>query len=521
MNIGEVLDGVYDDDIGWRPATGAIKPVHVANGLIRALQGHNFDLKELHSFVVSWRAGKVPDEKRSFEALKASELAARLGFLVNSQRDFERTRRYALGLLGTDRALFPSADHSAYSLTSGRMATRDTSDRGLGTFAASLLEGEGGETTLADVVRARTSADWPEDPITALVWPLLPQLGPESAPKRTAPRAERNDGQSDRSRAKPARRLRSQQRAFNRPILTAIREAAASLASHEQNQGNRLHTIQRAVSFACVATHSHAQALAGGGDLDRRPPALLSFAGPRRGNVASGSERSLDAIYSQFERWLGTRLAFRLRAREPLAEGEDPVPAGTTDGRSIRALLGRIGTADSRHLTPTRELVDARYQNYAVALREFGPDDPELVLGHALVRCYVQEFESGGPRPFLQGLGRKVGLLYPHFQGRAKEKRVRPSVPILDMLVRACIPAGAAIELDEFLERLWIRFGLIVGGRRNEAWDDASYLHEFGVPVDTDDLDVNTATFIDQMNAMGLARRYPDGVTFVGDGHAA
>src|SRR4051812_48251696 len=130
MHIGEVLNGVYDDDIGWRPASGAIKPVHVANGLVRAIQGRYYDVRDLNRFVVWWKAGKLADDGRSFEALIDGDEAGRFGALADSQPDFERTRRYALGILGADKALFPSAEHSSFSLTTGTMASRDTSDRG-------------------------------------------------------------------------------------------------------------------------------------------------------------------------------------------------------------------------------------------------------------------------------------------------------------------------------------------------------------------------------------------------------
>jgi hypothetical protein len=275
------------------------------------------------------------------------------------------------------------------------------------------------------------------------------------------------------------------------------------------------------VHFACVATHVHAQALAGGGELDKRPPALLALAGHRRSDVGLASERSVDAIYVHFERWLGQRVAKRVSDGVPLSAGEEPLEVTTTDGRTARSILGKIGVGSKPHDPPERDEVDTRYQTYATKLREIGPSDPALVMGHALVQCYAREYESGGPKSFLQALGRKVGLLYPHFQGRAREKRVRPSVPILDMLVRACVEHGHAVDLGEFLERLWGRFGLVVGGRRSQDWDDAAYLDQWGLPVEIDDLAANTEAFVDQLSLMGLARRYPDGVTFVGDGYGA
>jgi hypothetical protein len=500
MHIGEILNGVYDDDIGWRPASGSIKPVHVANGLVRALQGKYFDLRELNHFIVWWRAGKIADDRRGYEAL-TREGAQAYGFVGQSPQEFEKTRRYALGLLGGDRALFPSAENSSFSLTCGQMATRDTNDRGLGEFAAFLLTGDGSEDSLANEIIRCANATKPSDPVTALVWPLLPTEAKES---------KRQGG----------RLTKIGKHKHNRDIFRAIQDAASSLATHERAQGNRLHSLQRAVHFTCVATHAHAQALAGGGELDARPPALVAIDGDRRSDVALASERSIDAIYAQFERWLGDRLAKRIAAGMALAPDAEPLAVTTTDGRTVRSILGKVGVAQQPHDAPEKDEVDTRYQTYATKLREFGASDPTLAMGHTLVHCYAREY-SGGPRAFLQALGRKVGLLYPHFQGRAREKRVRPSVPVLDMLVRACVRQGDAVDLGEFLQRLWARFGLVVGGRRSETWDDAAYLERWGVAVDIDDLAANTDAFVDQLSLMGLARRYPDGVTFVGDGYGA
>jgi hypothetical protein len=86
--------------------------------------------------------------------------------------------------------------------------------------------------------------------------------------------------------------------------------------------------------------------------------------------------------------------------------------------------------------------------------------------------------------------------------------------------VRSCVEHGEPIAFDCFLERLWRRFGLIVGGRRSEEWDDVTYLEEHGFAVSIDELGANTDALIDELALMGLARRYPDGVTFVGDGYA-
>lgn len=501
MKIGEILNPVYDADVGWRPSSGGIKPAHVANGLVRAIQGARYDTQRLHEFVVWWKRGKKPNEERSIEALLEAHPHIYPGFT----KDFDRARRYATGLLGGDNALFPTMDNSSFSLTSGLMVTRDNNDRRLGLFAAALMGDPTDAQTLAAAVRGASRPDAPRDPLTALVWPLLDEGAPTEA-----------------SGGKPAERVKKALgRRHNAQFVSAMSEAARCLATHERAQGNQMRTLQRAVQFACVATITHAQALAAGGELSERPPALITLAGHRRSEVAVASERSLDQIFRRFEEWLAGRLAARIKKGKPLIEGAEALPSDTTDLRTIRPALARIGVAKGKHGEPDEALLRERTYYYKSARQLLGDDaEPSQILARALVDAYAREFaSSGGPRRFLQGLGCRVGLLYPHFAGRAKDKRYRPSVPVLDMLVRACVPAGETVSLSAFFERLWDRFGLIVGGRRDDAWDDAAFLARHNLPVDTPELLENTERFVDELAAMGLARRYADDVTFVGDGY--
>lgn len=499
MHIGEVLNVVYDEDLGWRPASGAIKPVHVANGLVRAVQGAYFQPEMLGRFLIHWRAGKVPNPERSFEAL-CQDSPARFGHLASTREYFERTRRYALGLLNADKAAFPNIDLSSFSLTSGRMVTRDRNDNGLGVFAANLLRGNDGSSPLSEIVRAAANPSGPGDPVTALVWPLIAGVEAKDFVPKGTPALEKR---------------------HNREFVDAVRQAADCLAAHERAQGNRIRTLQRATYFACLVTHAHAQAVSAGVRRGGRVPLLLVASGGKQEAAAIASERSLEQMHTEFEAWLGDRLADRIRREKPLAEGVEPLPANSTDGRTIKAAFRRIADAAKDHPDPSSDIVDARYQMYVVKLKQLGGDDPARVLGHALVQIYCREYSSGGPRSFLTSLGRRAGLLYPHFQGRSREKRVRPSVAMLDVMTRACVEPGSVVSLEDFLERLWLRFGFIVGGRRSHEWDDVAYLNEARIPVEVDDMIENTEAFVEDLVLLGLARRYPDGVTFIGDGYAA
>lgn len=507
MNIGEVLNGVFDEDVGWRPASGAIKPVHVANGMIRSLQGRYYDLNLLGSFAVWWKPRtRQVDESRTLEALKISA-GQQLGALATDKDLFEKMRRFAFGFLAKDRAVFPTAENSSFTLTCGRMVTRDTNDRGLGELGAFLM-GEGDGSLRSEIERCIRS-DRPADPITALIWPLLVD----------------SEGRKIDNSVKVTSLKRVAAQRHNKQILEELRSAARCLASHERTHGNQLRTLQRAVHFVCLATHAHAQALASAGSLDERPPALMALAGNRKSDIAIASERSLDSIYSKFENWLGTRLGRRIGEGKPLnsvGRGGEKIEIESGDGRKARAVLSSIGIAKKPHGSPDNEDLNTRVQHFLSVKREYVDAEPAEIYGHCLVQCYLDEYESGGPRQFLLGLGRKAGLLYPHFQGGgAKEKRIRPSSAILDVLVRSCAPHGEPIEFNDFLERVWRRFGLVIGGRRSEDWDDVAYLEKHSLAVSIDELGANTDTLIRELVLMGLARSYPDGVTFVGNGHGS
>ena len=495
--IGEVLNGVYDDDVGWRPASGSIKPVHVANGLLRALTGRYYDVTRVVEVIV-WEKGGKPIEDRT-----AENLIDRYGDVFGAFRGhpdrLNVARQFLRGILAADGAVFPSADQSCLTLASPLMISRSNNDRGVGEFAAQLLGDASELGTLAYALRSVFSAERPEDPLTTAAWPLLP----EAASGRPV------------TKQGPIRALR-QPHAL--AIVDALRQAARDLATHEIAQGNRLRTLERAVYLAVAGTIAHAQAISAFGDLSKRIPALLAAESPKASELSAASELSLDLIYRKFEEWLTVRLAERIQAGKPLATDRDPLPRDLSESQARTFLTGVRG-ATQGHPLPDRKTAEARLAAFAEALHLERGSLP-AALARALVTSYLTEYVSGGPQSFLQGLGRRAGIVYPYFQGRSKEKRLRPNVRVLDALVRACVPAGKVYPLQDFLEILWTRFGVIVGGRVSVEPTDLDLLSASGIYVDPDALSANVERFVDQLTAVGLAKRHADNVTFVGDAYA-
>jgi hypothetical protein len=383
------------------------------------------------------------------------------------------------------------------------MISEDSNDRDVGRFMAQILRGGDGNGPLASVlVRClEEGTRSPGDPISAAAWPLLP-----TDPQYIERTKQGFPGLS-------GKKLQE--------FLELLHQAASDLAAHEAKQGNRLATLQRGVQFSCTALLSHAQVLASDGNLEARPPLLLVLESPKGSRLAIASEESLENFYSQFENWLAKRLAGRLEKHQPLTSSKS---SGSGSGESlqlpsarkdaVRKFLGDLET--QRGELARRELVDERMGHYEQAIAKHGRDEWVNVVAETLVRCYLSEYTSGGPREFLGGIGRKTGLIFPYFQGRSRDKRVRPSVAILEMLVRACTSAEHAVPLGIFLGRLWKRFGILVGTSTGSGTEDATLLASHGMRVSPNDLEENCNALVLQLEELGLARRYPDNVAYIG-----
>jgi hypothetical protein len=509
MRITRVLDTVFETKVGWNPSTGAVKPVHIANGLFRELTHRRYDTEDVVAFAVPGKKGEAPLPARTYEAMVLSCRDPRLqAFASTAARPrFDRLREAVRGVVAADKAVFPRAAASSLTLTCPQMISTDDMDKKVGRFMAALVRGPQPEAPapLARILLAHMAdsgpARQPQDPISFLVWPLL-----SHEPTHLEQNTECCAVYASKALAEFAGQFVA---------------AADSLAGHEAAQGNRLATLQRGVQFVCLAVLAHAQALAANGRLERRSALLLAMDAEKGSRLARASELTLLRYYEAFEGWLAAQLSERIRREQPVSTVKDQkhkapaAPAPMSLHRSsVKAWLKTF--ADDKGEPPTEETLQDRMACFEEALAEHGRERVADVLGETLASCYYQEYSGGGPRPFLQALGKQVGLIFPHGAGRSQEKRVRPSVQTLDVLVKACTPTDRAIPVDEFLQNLWLRFGIVVHGAIDQQQNVHEQLVAAGIEVSPTDLKKNRDDLISHLVEIGLARRYPDNVAYVG-----
>jgi hypothetical protein len=120
--------------------------------------------------------------------------------------------------------------------------------------------------------------------------------------------------------------------------------------------------------------------------------------------------------------------------------------------------------------------------------------------------------EKDSLEDYLRLLGLRSGLLYP--QQRNDKKRVCPEDRVIEVLVAGTTDViNEMVEYQDFLERLWRRFGIVTGG----LLEDEYRLTDAGVQrVSSKYLRENSEAFLKRLEEQGLAKRMADSKALVG-----
>lgn len=488
------IQHIYDLDFGLRADNFSIKPVHVANGLARALTGRSYKSTALQQtlkrYVQNQRAGKVREERHpTAEILERYPSAFGSGQASDPER-VNVLRTLSGGLLNADDGVYDSPDQSSYTLSNERFVTRDPSDYRAGLFLARLLTaGEAGDAAdlLVECLRDES------DPYTSLAMPMLSLA---ETREETATGDERQlAGLEHILETDADGRLQSR-------TLAEIRSSFDRLARFERHQGSKLNTLRRLVLFGCFAIHVHLVARWSEVEVGApRPPILVDLFDGARLPLRDASRSTLIAAGESINGLVSARL------RERFAEWDDD---------AVYALLDQPRFAEPNpkdaKLTEVRPSYDA--------LRRAG-EDP----GTSLAEAYLQvgyEMDGGAPIGYLTELGRRAGYLTPWaVQGRGGKtlKRYGITAEFLETLVAATIETDAPTTVDEFLDMLRLRFGLVAG--RGVDDEDVRRNNLLGQPWGTptsiaeEDLRMNVTALKDALVETGYAKAYADGQTVV------
>jgi hypothetical protein len=490
VDTKDLLELVFDEEFGFRLTNFSIKPVHVANGLARALAGRTYDTTAVTRLVRRYvRNQKLGvDEERYPNAEIIADYAPAFATSKGHEPDalkVTRLRSLAFDVLAADGAVFPT--QQSFTLSNEHFITTDLSDVRMGLFLSRLLSTEpGGRTEAADYLRELLQSE--SDPWTTLALPVL-QFGDAREETPSAEAAERI--------AKSSHLFEIANGELASPTLRNLRDAYDRLARFERHSGSKLNSLRRLMLFGCFVLHVHAVSRwSEREDHAPRPPILLDLFDGTLVSVADASRATLRAAGDAIDGVIRSRFH------------EHVVAEYGTTGKQIEAALLKSEFADR---------VTALYRIYCE-----GGTEPADALARAMAEDAVDR-EREAPIGSLIELGRRAGFLAPWSnQGRGGKlrKRYTATAEFLETLVAATVEPDDPAEFPEFLERLRDYFGVVVGRPEDDAVIRHTNLRdeEFWPPVvsiNEEDLRRNVEEFRELLVESGYAKAYADGRTMV------
>lgn len=472
---------------GYKVMEAKIKPVHIANALMRTE----------HQCV-----GKMAVLEQLFEAtLPRNSIEQRVG-AVKSMLDAQRERWGALGqvqdvkasplmtkvlplirtLLGADGAVFgTSPEFSSFSSPTALTVTGDPSDDGAGLFVHQLWGGRDPQLRLRilDMLATLTSPEKDAahmDDLSALLAPLV---------------------DSKKTRTPPTFGAEDLVRGFS-PVERELRAAADCLWAYESKlKPSPISSLQRIVLLAALSLFMHGATRASERAGGPKRVLLLDASGDNYSEIAQASTRCVTQLISDACDYMSSVINDLLSAQ--LADWpSDPLAA-------VNGVLEASGQPPLEANGPL-----------AKRMREIAADfeDPEEVrreVTEELLR-WAEGNQRRGLDGYLRLLGIRAGFLYP--TQKNPNKRLNPADRTLEVLVASSVDVGhPPVEYRDFLELLRSRWSIVVGGRAEDA---ALLDSHVGVKVSMRALRENSERFLDRLESLGLARRLADSVAVVG-----
>jgi len=488
---------------GCGAMSGKIKPVHIANGLFRETLGAVGRTTNLKNVLIYTAARSTEEERQQAMNKLLDRSKEKWGRLA----DEATTKDGALGkqvlpmlrsLLGTDGAVFgKSIDQSSLTASTGNLVTGDPSDEHAGAFLKALWS-------------IPTNPSMPDSSLLTLLQSIIdPERDLTTADDLTVLLSPLAEGVRERKPDEAIANCQDLQKfqetgAAYDPVLWELRLAADMLAVYEQTvRPNAMATLERIVSLGSLTIFfylsTRGRVWAG---LPARP-LLLQATGKPESQLARASEESVQQLNVRDAKSYLTLLLKSILDRLG-AEPNDWIKLWD-DGEIQEAL--KLETGIDPQSKAAKKGVPFEKLTEVVSQRE-ADMEPEEIIGEIIEKINEQDSLAD----YLRLLGVRSGLLYP--QQKNPRKRVCPEDRIIEVLVAGTVNVvDEFVEYQEFLERLWKRFGIVTGGHP----EDEFLLSQSGISrVSSKYLRQNAEAFLKRLEDQGFAKRMADGKALVG-----
>lgn len=478
--------------VGFTPNGGSIKPVHVVNGALRSIFGeYNTTMAIKRLALVSDSKGVIPkgnELETIYDAMKSNEQIED----TIAPNSLEALRNIMQRLLSADKGVYVvkglTDDMISYTAGSKYFITRRSMYEDTGEFIGGLIKEYCPE--LAGYIKELLSDA--NDPISLLFEPVL-----------DADDADMEQFQDiNKHEELPAFQSINESTVW---YLNGLKDSGLCLLENFRIHPNPL-TQLRLFNFFCVFQLIRYMAMLESfycGEAIR--PILLDFSGkaPSQSSVARASEISYTQMHKSINRFYAWGYAQWLEkhgyGKDELLESEVPAYEEEKNGKTKKK--SKAG-ANKDALKTLWDLAKQQAVDYS------DEDEVRLAFGETMYDMLALE-ASSHPVNCLKVLGTSSGILYPPDKSHPN-KRFVLSQDVLEMLVRSTVLPNEVLNAQEIRERLWNRFGIIVGGTRFEL----EKIENSGMimQVDEDALEANFSAFSSTLESMDFAEEMADGI---------
>lgn len=471
---------VDDEYVGFAPNGSSIKPVHVAGGALRCIYGafnSTMDIKRLA--LVCDSKGAIPvgsDLRTIYDSLIKDEIIED----TVTEESLDSLRNVMQRLLSSDKGVYVVKGLKdgmiSYSAGSKFFLTRKAMYEDTGEFIGGVIKSYCPELTeyIKDLLNKAN------DPISLLFEPIL------------------NEGTLDTFERSPHEDIEI----FKNPndsikaFINSLKEAGQCLKDNLEQHPNPL-TQLRLFNFFCIFNLIRYMTLLESfycGEPQR--PILLDFSGlsPSQSSVARASEMSYTQIYKAINRFYAWGYAQKL------------------DGYSKEELIGLDTPVYEENKVPSKASKDELDTLWSMAKDKAkdckSVDDVRIIFGETMYDMLALE-ASSHPVNCLRALGTSSGILYPPDKLHPN-KRFSISQDVLEMLLRSCVGPKEVLSGHEMRERMWRRFGIVVGGSEFEI--EKLQANSAILQVDEVALEENFMNFAATLESMDFAEVMADGI---------
>lgn len=471
------VDSTY---VGFTPNGGSIKPVHVASGVQRCIYGgFNTTMNIKRLALVSDAKGIVPvgSELEAIYSMLSENEIIEDGI---SEGSIESMRNVMQRLLSADKGVYVvkglKDDMISFTAGSKYFLTRTSIYEDTGEFIGGLIRSYCPK--LADYIKALL--DKANDPISLLFEPVL----------------EDSLQVFEKSRHEDLPAFQN----MNESVLwyvDGLKESGQCLMDNLKKHPNPL-TQLRLFNFYCIFQLIRYMAMLEAFYCGERiRPILLDFSGmaPGQSSVARASEMAYTQMHKSINRFYAWGYAQKLKEKDyskaDLIASETPIYEEKEGRKEASAELDTLWSMAKERASACKS-----------------DDDARLVFGETMYDMLALE-ASSHPVNCLKILGTSAGVLYPPDKMHPN-KRFVLSQDILEMILRSTVSPEEILSGNEMRNRLWERFGIIVGGSSFEL----EHLQSSGMllQIDEDSLEHNFTSFAARLEAMDFAEVMADGI---------